>query len=565
MKRGIAPAARLLGWCLLGTAAAQWAISLGLGKSGEFSPIFRFLLKAYDTHGNALLAAVVVAAFLLRTRPQALAMVRLAGERPWLIAAGVFPLLCLGALFVYEARPLAMDEYAPLFQAQAFAAGRASGKLPPELLDGLIPRFFQTYFFAVSRATGEVSSAYWPGFALLLTPFVWLGIPWAANPAIGALTIPAIHRVARRATGSSEAAGWAVALTLASPVFVLNSISFYAISALLLCNVVYVLLLLQPCIGRALAAGFVGSIALVLSNPVPHLLFGAVFFVWLLFRGRSLALLAALIAGYLPLALLLGVGWHVHLTELAATPSAAAAAKPAAAAARSVLDSAFSLIAGLISAPDLRLLDARLAGLSKTWTWAAGGLLVLAALGAARSRGSTPLKLIGLAFLVTLFGYVLVPFDQGHGWGYRYLHPAWFALPVFAAAWLSSLQEEERPELRAMAAWVAVLSLALANALRLAQADAFVERHVSQVPPLLAPPARGLAEVVFVDIEAGFYTRDLVQNDPFLRSPRIVMVYPGALAAEALMASRFPQYRRDEQGKWGERWIGKRTASSSPY
>jgi hypothetical protein len=564
MKREISPAARLLAWCALGTALAQWAIWRGLGRSEDFSPIFRFLLQAYDSHGNAVLAGAVLAAFLLRRRPEALAAIRVAAERPWMVAAGAFPLLCLGALFVYEARPLAMDEYAPLFQAQAFAAGHLSGTLPAELLDGLMPRFFQSYFFAVSRGTGEVSSAYWPGFSLLLAPFAWLGVPWAANPAIGALTIPAVHRLAERATGSPEAAGWAVAFTVASPVFVVNSISFYALAALLLCNAVYVLLLLQPSVGRALAAGFVGSIALVLSNPVPHLLVGAVFVAWLLFRGRSLSVLAALVAGYLPLAVLLGAGWHAHLADLAAA-SPAAAAKPAAAAARSVLESAFGILGGLITAPDLRILDARLAGLSKIWTWAAGGLLVLAALGAARARGSTPLKLIGLAFLATFFGYFLVPFDQGHGWGYRYIHPAWLALPVFAGACLASPGGEGRSELRAMAAWGVVLSLAVASLLRLAQVDSFVERHVSQVPPLRAPASAARREIIFIEIQAGFYTRDLVQNDPFLRSPRIVMVHPGAQAAETLMARRFPGYRRAAQGQWGEQWIGNRTASSSPY
>lgn len=561
MKREISPAAWLLAWCALGTALVQWAIWQGLGKSDDFSPIFRFLLKAYDSHGNAVLAGAVLAAFLLRRRPEALALIRVAAERPWALAAAAFPLLCLGALFVYEARPVAMDEYAPLFQAQALAAGRLSGALPPELLDGLIPRFFQTYFFAVSRATGEVSTAYWPGFSLLLAPFAWLGIPWAANPAIGALTIPAVHRLTERATGSSLAAGWAVAFTVASPVFVLSAISYYALAAHLLCNVLYALLLVRPTVGRALIAGFIGSLALVLSNPVPHLLFGAVFVAWLLLRGGSLPVLAALMAGYLPLVALIGAGWHMHLADLAAASTTdSAAAKPPSAAARSVVDAALGAIAGFMKAPDLRVLDARLAGASKMWTWAAGGLLVLAALGSAQARRSTALKLLGLAFLTTFFGYFLVPFDQGHGWGYRYIHSAWFVLPVFAAAHLATGETDARAELRSMAAWSAALSLAAAGALRLAQVDAFVEGHLSQVPPLTWRASAERPEVVFVDIGTGFYTRDLVQNDPFLRSPRIVMARPGAREVGALMASRFPGYRRIAQGDWGEQWIGNRTA-----
>jgi hypothetical protein len=558
MKREISPAARVLAWCVLATLLAHWAIFQGLGKSNEFSAIFRFLLKAYDAHGNAALAGVVLLAFFLRRRSEALALIGLASRRPWMLAAAVFPLLCLGAVFVYEARPVAMDEYAPLLQAQAFAAGRLSGTLPADLLDQLIPRFFQSYFFAVSRASGEVSTTYWPGFALLLAPFAWLGIPWAANPAIGALTIPAVHRLAERVTGSSEAAGWAVAFTLASPVFLLSSISYYAMGAQLLFNVLYALLLLQPSIGRALAAGFIGSIALVLNNPVPHLLFSVVFVVWLLLRGGSLAVLAALLAGYLPLTAVLGVGWYLHVVDMSAALPGNPVDQPASAAARSVVDALLGAIAGFMKLPQLRVLDARLAGASKVWTWAAGGLLVLAAFGAAQAPRSTGLKLLGLAFCITFFGYFLVPFDQGHGWGYRYIHPAWFALPLFAGAYLERAGAAGAA-LRAMAAWSVVLSLAAACLLRLAQVDVFVERHLAQVPPLQRPASAERPEVVFVDVQAGFYTQDLVQNDAFLRSPRIVMVYPGAREAQALMALRFPGYRRVAQGGWGEHWIGNQT------
>ena len=42
-----------------------------------------------------------------------------------------------------------------------------------------------------------------------------------------------------------EAAAWAVGFTLASPVFVVSALSYYSMPAHLLCNVLYVLLLLR--------------------------------------------------------------------------------------------------------------------------------------------------------------------------------------------------------------------------------------------------------------------------------------------------------------------------------
>src|SRR6185295_742405 len=210
--RRIPPALRLLLWYTFGTAVVMLVLArLAPGNPPAnphgFSPIFWYLLNAYDTHGNLLLLALMVCAYLLRRKTAAIELIRFAGDYPWRLAAAALPLLCIGALTVYRNYPLSMDEYVAVFQAQAFAAGHLGGKFPPELLDQLLPRFQPNYFFAAARATGEVSGSYWPGFALIIAPFAWLGIPWAANPAISALTLPAVHRLAYVISGSRETAG----------------------------------------------------------------------------------------------------------------------------------------------------------------------------------------------------------------------------------------------------------------------------------------------------------------------------------------------------------------------
>jgi hypothetical protein len=543
-------APRLLLWCLAGGALVQIALWRAAGGNPHgFSLSFLHLLAAFDTHGNALLCLVAVLAFLLRGQPAVAGAIRFAAERPWAIAGALFLLLCAGALGVYHNHALAMDEYAPLFQSQAFAAGRLAGQLPPDLLDRLVPTFFQPYFFGVARETGEISSRYWPGFALLLAPFSWLGIPWAANPAIGALTVPALHRLAELATGSREAAGWAVVIAVASPAFIVNAISYYSMPAHLLCNVLFALLLLRPTPQRALLAGLVGSLALTLHQPAPHLLFSLAFFGWLLWR-RSFAVLGALVLGYIPLVLLLGVGWHVHIQELSRAAQGAGAAT--AAAATSVADSLATAVRAALSPPSWNVVEARIAGLSKAWTWGAAGLLVLAAWGFWRARARTEVRLLGAALAVTFFGYFLATSDQGHGWGFRYLHSAWFVLPLFAAIPLGGKPSEIKTETRTMVGWGVMLSLALANGLRLAQVEDFVGRHLAQIPPLARTNAH--PEIVFVNIRRGFYTQDLVQNDPFLRRSRLVMVSNGPEGDAAFAAKRFPAYRKTEEGAWGSAW-----------
>lgn len=550
----LSPAVRVLGWCAAGTAIAYALLArLETANPDHFSPIFWFLLRAYDQHGNLLLFMIAACAFALRRRPLPLAVLAFFSAHPWRVASLAFALLCPASLIVYQNHPLSMDEYAPLFQANAFAAGALAGTVPPDLVDRIVPQVFQGLFFTISRTTGEISSTYWPGFALLLTPFAWLGIPWVANPLIGALSLPAIHRLAARIAGSDEAGGWAVLLTAASPAFVISSISYYSMPAHMLCNLLYALLLLRPTVARALLAGTIGALALVLHNPVPHMLFSAAFLVWLATRPNRFALLAALAAGYLPLSLLLGAGWKHHLLALMSVPTASAGSGSAAAGVATAVDQLFFHLGNLITLPGASIIQARIAGLSKVWTWASAGLLVLAAWGFHSARNRTEVRLLATALAISFFAYFLIPFDQGHGWGYRYLQPVWFILPVLASLVLAKNDAGEN-ELRSMALWAAMLSLLLANGLRLSQVDSFITQHRHQVPPLARAAEPGRAEIVFVDTGKGSYVRDLVQNDPLLRGPRIVMVYPGRVEAANLMARRFPRYRKSAEGEWGELW-----------
>jgi hypothetical protein len=535
---------RLLSWCLAGTAVAQLVIWLVVER-GRVSPIFWYLLKLHDTHGNVLLAMIVVAGFALRSRSEPLALVRLAAERPWVLSAATFPVLCVLAFFVYRMHPLSMDEYATLFQAKVFAAGRLDGALPPDLLDRLVPRHFHGQFFSVSRSTGEVSSVYWPAFPLLLAPFERVGAAWMVNPLLAALTLPAVHGIVVQLTGSREAGGWALLLTIASPVFVVTSISFYSMPAHLLCNLWYARLLLEPTPARAAAAGVLGSISLTLHFPLRHALFAAPFLVWILLRPARWQNLGALAAGYAPLGLLLGLGWHQHITDpLRAIPAAAGAA-PAPGRVTSPVAHALDFV----RLPGAGTYVVRAAAVAKNWTWSAAAVVVLAAWGAASCWSNRGVRLLAAALLVTFVGYFGTAGDQGHGWGDRTLYQAWFVLPVLAGAALAMA-----PGVRSMVAWCIVLSLMLANGLRLVQAEGFIRQHLRQVPPLASAPPPDRPQVVFVDLAAGAYARDLVQNDPLLRASRITMVLGSRYSAEALMAQRFPGYRKISEGEWGQLW-----------
>ncbi|MFL5310653.1 MAG: hypothetical protein ACJ79H_09405, partial [Myxococcales bacterium] len=387
--------------------------------------------------------------------------------------------------------------------------------------------------FLEASVDGRVISSYWPGFALLLAPFAALGVPWLLNPLLGGATLWIVWRLTRRLSPSPSAAGWALLLTAASPAFAVNAISFYSMGAHLLFNLLFVSLVLEAEPRGLFAAGAVGSFALALHNPVPHLLFALPWMAWIALRRGGARRLAALIAGYVPLSVALGLGWLWIRSKLAG--SGAKGPGP--------MELARGLARIAFSAPGVDLVLARAAGLVELILWAAPGVLLVACWGAARSlrgSGDRRLSLLALSGICTLIGYMFVPFNQGHGWGFRYFHSAWGIVPLLAAAFLTSADVEKTLLPRAMLV-CAALSLALGTGLRFAQVRTFIDDHLAQLPRAAASQER---RVVFVRRDRGYYSQDLVQNDPFLDGLRWILLSGGEESDAGWMRQAFPRSRR---------------------
>jgi hypothetical protein len=519
----------------------------GLRPNG-LTAIF-FVLFARMDFVPAIGAVLILVVAALNTDTSAAALPRWIGAHSSLIAAITLILLCVGALFVYENHPLSMDEYAQFFQSEVFARGRLTGHFPTPQLDWLIPPAFANQFLVASPATGAVVSAYWPSFALLLTPFTALGIAWACNPIISALTLLTVHRLALRLFHSEESAGIAILLTLASPVFFANGISYYSMPAHLLANCVYMLLLLDPSPRRALLAGLVGSVALTLHNPVPHMLFAIPWLLWVATRPAGMRLLGCLIAGYAPLCVLLGIGWFWFLHGLAPSGGSASGASSQMSFIKQLVDTF-----GLPSPP---VIYARTIGLAKICVWAVPGLVVLACMGAWEWRRDHACRALAASAVLTLLGYYLVPFDQGHGWGYRYFHSAWVALPLLAAGVFATRAGEQQRtgifndvETRTLVVGCALLTLVFGIGFRAVQMRDFVTFDQQQQPAYAGTEHR----VVFLDPNLSFYGADLVQNDPWLRGNVIRMLSRGAEADTTLMRQQFPDMRLVYHDTYGTVW-----------
>lgn len=543
----------------LGSVVVSWVVYLlatdirSISASNGLTPIFLRLFEVGDRQGALAAILVLVASASVSGWCSVRPFLRWVGCNTAAIAIGAFIVLSAGSCFVYQNSRLSMDEYAPFFQSQIFAAGHLSGQFPVQLMDWLIPREFQNYFFNLSSRSGEVASAYWPSFALILTPFSFLGIPWACNPAISALTLWSMHRLALRIFKTTEAAGMAVLLTAASPVFFADGISYYSMSAHLLANTIFVLLLMEPTPQRAFVAGIVGSVALTLHNPVPHMVFAVPWIISILRRPNMLATFGSLLAGYLPLVILFGFGWFFyssHLTHDGAgfSPS----------------DSSFAQIFAQLMAvpflPSVTLLLARVIGLAKIWTWSVPGMMLLAGWGFWRWRDNQVCVLLTASAIVTFAMYVLIPFDQGHGWGFRYFHAAWMALPILGAAAFAPLPtvhaDEGGTAMDGGLNYVvicALLSLIVCTGLRAFQMHEFISRQESQVPQYAGTERR----VVIVDVSYSFYGYDRVQNDPWLRGKTIRMITRGATADAQMMRERFPDMHFVYKDRFGSVWSTK--------
>lgn len=508
---GVWPIA-LWGFALVGLSSL--VIELG-DTGGLFVPAFRRLLREDRSVVLPLCACGLAGLLALRAPGRLRALAVWLTEHPRSLAAATFLVcLCLGR-FSLKQQPLAMDEVAPLFQARVFASGELSAQFRPDQLKWLFNPGFLQVFLLAKPATGQVISGYWPGLAMLLAPLELIGCGAALNPALAAAAVLLTRYVAlRMSDGDRELTGCALALLLASPAFLFTAASFYAMNAHLCANLAFVALLLVPSPRRLLAAGAVGGLALSLHNPLPHLLFAWPWWALQLLdrdRARRCTWLAL---GYVSTGALLVVAWFVF-SEGFRSPDGALVGKSA------------------LASPGAALLLARAQGLAKLVLWSPFALLPMAVCGAWLGRRQRLVQALTLSALSTLLAYVVVKFDQGHGWGYRYFHPAYGTLPLLCLPFLASTQRARVGAIQATLGWC-LAGLALVLPERARTVERFVAAHRAQL--VSAPPGQTCVHVVRpLTPNSG----DLIANDPGLRG-ELYLFNPGEQPLAELRASQFP-------------------------
>jgi hypothetical protein len=195
---------------------------------------------------------------------------------------------------------------------------------------------------------------------------------------------------------------------------------------------------------------------------------------------------------------------------------------------------------GIFVWPDSAVMNMRGAALVKMWTWAAPCVFILAVLGRLRLRENLAVRLLAQSAVLTFAGYLFVRFDQGHGWGFRYFHSAWGAVPILAGMAMTAGPKQSSPQrgsrLEAFVGAATILSLSFIVPFQLSQIRQVISQHLAQ----LESPQRPGNNIYFIHPQGGFYVADMVQFDPRLRNQDLLLVSHGVILDTELIRLNWP-------------------------
>lgn len=291
-----------IGAALLALPALPIARWVGAADAG---PVWQPHLSTWGTGTVLVLVGGVLAGRLgtklpaIRVRPWPLP----AWGFPAALAVGVTALAAFAMRGAFAGNPHLIDEFAQLFQAKVFAAGRLTAP-PPEA-----PEFFLVAQTFVVEA-GWISQ-YPPGQALLLAVGFVLGAPWLVNPVLGGIGVLLVYRIGLGMYGPKTARSAALLWAMSGWVLFMSATYMNHVGATTLALAAWALTLgtRKPTAWHAAGAGLLLA-AVAATRPLDAVIAAVPLGVWMLYRRRW-RLGTWMAAGALPAAVVWGyVNWR---------------------------------------------------------------------------------------------------------------------------------------------------------------------------------------------------------------------------------------------------------------
>ena len=314
---------------------------------------------------------------------------------------------------LFRLYPLSMDEYVMRVQAGLFSNWKIFGQIPLELKDyglRIIPLF--TFY---DQETGSFTSSYLPGYSLLLSLFVKCKIVLFLNPILAAASLYLFLNLSKQLLPDFRYKYLLGISVFMTPFFIVNSMSYYAFPAHLFFNLLWLFLRYHHKYDRL--SPWVGIFAISLHQPHFHFLFVLPF---LIDRWRSGCSKRYYEATVYVLGVLLVVCWKRLFTLPALIPSST---------------TIFSL-----PGHDQFLNVLFYILLLVTWT---SPLYIAPFIHCVTDykKISRPMLNLLMGVLLSCLFYLFVNFNQGHGWGPRYLYPVYGNLCLLVLYGLHQIQE----------------------------------------------------------------------------------------------------------------------------
>jgi hypothetical protein len=401
-----------------------------------------------------------------------------------LFGVSLVALLAWGTYALMGNYPLSRDEHMVVFDMAVFDRFKLSAPLASAwrpYAQALVPAFLLN-----DHMPSGLVSSYLPGNALLRLGFSKIADPALFNPLLALVGGAALLDIARRSFGRDDPACWVVLLIYAlSAQMLVNAMTAYSMTAHMALNMIWLAAFLRGGrLGHSIAI-LTGFVATGLHQIAFHPFFVAPFLFWLL-REKQWKLLLIYAAAYSTIIL-----WWAYYPIVAAHEVAGSV--------QQAPDSnLMARVSALLAHRDGNPVALMFLNLLRFVAWQNFALLPLLAASVPVARRNQGLAgALALGILVWLaFIAIVLPY-QGHGWGYRYLHPYLGSFALLAGYGYRELKEQLGARTDGMVLGLSGVTIAASIPLLFVATYRFVQPHVA-LERLIAGQR---TEIVLVDTE----------------------------------------------------------------